>query len=98
MYLPERTEEGRVKLEVWVESPQSSVVHVGVSKLDEPRSCCPGALALVHLQEALTDLGVKAVWLGRSRMASATYMLTPRHSTSKLGRERKFLNLNIENV
>ena len=35
-----------------------SVVHVGVSKLGEPRSCCPGAFVLVHLQEALTDPGV----------------------------------------
>ena len=43
-----------------VESPKPSVVHVGFSKLGEPRSCCPGALALVRLQEALTDPGVSA--------------------------------------
>ena len=41
-------------------SPQPSVVHVGVSKLGEPRSCCPGAIAVVHLQEAFTDPGVGA--------------------------------------
>ena len=43
-----------------VESPQPSVVHVGVSRFGELRSCCPGALALVHRQEAVTDLGVSA--------------------------------------
>ena len=38
-----------------VESPQPSVVHVEANKLGEPRSCCPGALALVHLQEAFLN-------------------------------------------
>ena len=52
---PERAEEGRAEQEGPV-SPQPRVVHVGVSKLSEPRSCRPGALALVHLQEALTDV------------------------------------------
>ena len=33
-------------------------MHLGFSKLGEPRSCSPEALALVHLQEALTDPGV----------------------------------------
>ena len=59
-YLPERTEEGGAEQEERVESPQSNVVHFGVSKLGEPRSCCPGALALVHVQEAVTDPGVSA--------------------------------------
>ena len=59
-YLPEKTEEGRAEQEELVESPPPSVVHVGVSELGEPFSCCPGAFALVHLQEALTDPGVSA--------------------------------------
>ena len=50
--LPERTEEGEAEPEGRVESPQPSVAHVGISKLGDPRSCCSGALALVHLQEA----------------------------------------------
>ena len=54
--LPETTEEGRAKQEGRVESPQASVVHVGFSKLGEPRSCCSGALALVLLQEASRTL------------------------------------------
>ena len=58
--LPERTEEGRAEQDGRVESPQSSVVHVGVSKLSERRSCCPRAFALVQLQEAVTDPGVSA--------------------------------------
>ena len=45
------------------ESPPPSVVHVGVSKLGEPRSFCPGAFALVHLQEALAPT-VKGTVLG----------------------------------
>ena len=49
--LPETTEEGRAEQDGRVESPQPSVVHVGISKLGEPRSCCSGALALEHLQE-----------------------------------------------
>ena len=44
-YLPKRTEEGRAEQEWRVESPQPSVVHVRVSKLGEPRWCCPGAFA-----------------------------------------------------
>ena len=43
-YLLEMTEEGRAEQEGRVESPQPSVVHVGVSKLGEPRSCCRGRL------------------------------------------------------
>ena len=59
-YPPERTEEARAEQERRGESPPPSVVHFGVSKLGEPRSCCPGAFALVHLQEAFTDPGVSA--------------------------------------
>ena len=54
--LPETTEEGRAEQDGRVESPQPSVVHVGIRKLGEPRSCCSGALALVHLQEASRTL------------------------------------------
>ena len=101
-YLPETTEEGRAEQEGRGESPQPSVVHVGVSKLGEPRSCCPGAFALVHLQETLTDPGVRAsgadaldLRVVGQRVASPTCTLTPWHLTSKLGRQRKFSNLNI---
>ena len=100
-YLPERTEEGRAEQERSVESPQPGVVHVGVSKLGELRSCCPRARALVHLQEAFTDPEVPAVmmlwifaWLGRSRLGSLTCLLRLWHSTSKLGRGN-FENMNI---
>ena len=65
----------------------------------------PKSLALVHLQEALTDPGVSAsdddaldlrvVW---QVAASSTCMLTPCHWTPELGRQRKFLNLNILNM
>ena len=55
-YLLEDRDEGRAEQEGRVESPQPSVVHVGVSYLREPRSCCPRSLALLHLQEALTNL------------------------------------------
>ena len=58
--LPERTEEDRAEQDGRVESPQPSVVRVGLRKLGEPRSCCPGALVFVHLQEAVTAPGVSA--------------------------------------
>ena len=40
---PEKTEAGEAEQTEPVVSPQPSVVHVGVRKLGEPRSCCPGA-------------------------------------------------------
>ena len=60
-YLPEKTEEGRAEQEELVESPPPSVVHVGGQRARRAFfRRCPGAFALVHLQEALTDPGVSA--------------------------------------
>ena len=39
----------------WVEAPQPRVVHVRVTELSKARTCSPGTLPLMHLQQALTD-------------------------------------------
>ena len=42
----------------WVEPPQPRVVHVRITELGKARACSPGALSLMHLQQALTDARV----------------------------------------
>ena len=38
-----------------VEPPQPGVVHVQITELSDPRVCRPGAPALVHLQQTLSN-------------------------------------------
>ena len=42
----------------WVEPPQPRVVHVRITELGKARACRPGALTLMHLQQALRDARV----------------------------------------